>query len=240
MSELIELPIKHREPTQHKTLFIPSGERFLAVVGATGTGKTTWVCNKFVPNLAQIGIAYICSSDIFQEAYSDLATYLESKGTQVMKRNSIDPAEIQELAPVFKSHKHNLFVFDDYRRDELEGVVTLAKMGRHSHNCSLIYITHMFAKELPQEVRANLNCIALFQTPDVDMVAREALGDPRKIKKFVKEVTAEAYMPVTFWRDGQLDPAMRIRRGLRGILKTEIPPDVAIAQQQRDIQSVND
>ncbi len=232
-SGIIELKVEEHNPIQHKTPFIPDGHRIVGVVGRPSTGKSTYLYRTFVPNMADAGICYICSKDLGDEPYIKMQKYLEDHGTTVMRRNKIDLQELSDLAPRFKEYPHNIAIFDDFTRQEMDQLVDFSKSGRHTHNCSQIYVGHSFVSGIPIEIRLNLNTIIVFNTDDTNHIANQTLGVPREIKKYIKEATSLPWGCVTIWKDSILDPALRVRRGLSGLLREEVPADIMISLMQK-------
>lgn len=228
--------VKHR----NRSLLMPQWPFRMAVVGASGSGKTNLVMNMLLEEgMLCYDRLYVVSPSLEQDKYQHLQETFEGRDAKVrakavreLKARKASEEQIEEavakLEPSgyfydtvdelnfdsFDPQYQNLVVLDDIMLDKKQDqYVNLFSRGRH-FNTSVMYLSQSFFR-IPKTIRDNCSCMALFSMSrrECNEVHARMVGGDKTRTEFNEMFTRLKRYAFIFIDDQCVCPEMKYRLG---------------------------
>ena len=164
------------------------------LIGASGTGKTSWLCNFLAK--AQDTFGYIT---VVYKSQEPLYEYLEKKITGKYIKFYTKLSELPMVEMFGNKDKQQLLVFDDQVNEKNQEIIKeyCIRCRKHGQGVSVLYLSQSFFK-IPKLVRQQFNYLILFKLSsnrDLRLILGDfSLGcDLKELEMIYKDATKQKF-----------------------------------------------
>jgi hypothetical protein len=171
-----------------------NGVKRIAIIGGSGSGKTTWIVKWYIPMIHEpIGSIIVVAKNQEQHQYDSVKKYCTKSK---IPYNMLEEFTMDDMAELRADDTPKLVIYDDLANtDNMDALLAVSKYGRVKH----IYLAVIGQdyKSIPREIRQNLNqyCIFPLGAPHAARSMINGLGafvDEENLKKAYKYICKPA------------------------------------------------
>jgi len=176
----------------HKSKLLINGSNRIAILGSSGTGKSTLLLQLLPMFTNKTKYLIMCSIKAKDNAYDAIENWCRIEGINYTKVSEEMEAieEMENLIAIKKDNEHAIIIFDDFSMDcsssaskvgSANQIMTIASQTFRSLQISLIFVTQCYYN-LPPRLRENLSMRIVF-----------ALGNKYSVDAFVNDTVGLFY-----------------------------------------------